>query len=171
MLAAARRAPSPERRLLAHAPATRRLLWLAVGAGVVGAGCVVVAAWLLSQVVAAVVVEGRPPDNYAALIAGLVALAAARAGCVFGGEIVAQRAATHLKRRLRSDVTGHLARLGPARLGAERSGELASVLGPGLEAIDAWLTVYQPARSLATIVPVFVPGGRACRPAYRLVLG
>ena len=87
MLAAARRAPTPERRLLAHVPAARRLLWLAVGAGVVGAGCVVAAAWLLSLVVAAVVVEGRPPDNYAPLIAGLVALAAARAGCVFGGEI------------------------------------------------------------------------------------
>jgi len=156
MLAAARRAPTPERRLLAHVPAARRLLWLAVGAGVVGAGCVVAAAWLLSLIVGAVVVEGRPPDNYATLIAGLVALAAARAGCVFGGEIVAQRAATHLKRGLRSDVTGHLSRLGPARLGGERSGELASVLGAGLEAIDAWLTVYQPARSLAAIVPGFV---------------
>src|SRR6476660_3591807 len=130
MLAAARRAPTPERRLLAHVPAARRLLWLAVGAG-----CVVAAAGLLSLIVGAVVVEGRPPDNYATLIAGLVALAAARAGCVFGGEIVAQRAATHLKRGLRSDVTGHLTRLGPARLGVERSGELASVLGAGLEAI------------------------------------
>src|SRR6476469_7523686 len=156
MLAAARRAPTAEGRLLAHVPAARRLLWLAVGAGLVGAGCVVAAAWLLSVVVAAVVVDGRPPAGYGPLMAGLVVLAVARGACGFAGEIAAQRAASELKRGLRQDVTGRVSQLGPARLGAERSGELASVLGAGLEAIEAWLTTYQPARALAAVVPVFV---------------
>src|SRR5262245_56019233 len=156
MLAAARHPPNPERRLLAHVPAVRPLLWLAVGAGLVGAGCVVAAAWLVSVIVAAVVVDGKPPEGYAVLLGGLAALAVGRGAAVFAGEVVAQQAATRLKRGLRLDVTGHLARLGPARLGAERSGEVASLLGAGLEAIDAWLTAYQPARILAAIVPAFV---------------
>ena len=67
-------------------------------AGVVGAGCVVAAAWLLSLVVAAVVVGGRPPDNTAILVAGLVAWSSVRAGCGFGGEAWPRRAATRLKR-------------------------------------------------------------------------
>jgi ATP-binding cassette subfamily C protein CydD len=156
MLAAARRPPTPERRLLAGVPSARRLLWVAVGMGLLGAVCVVAAAWLLSLVVAAVVVDGRPPESYAVLMAGLVGLALARGVCVFAADAVAQRGATHVKRGLRSDVTGHLSRLGPARLGAERSGELATALGAGLEAIDAWLTTYQPARYLAAAVPLFV---------------
>jgi thiol reductant ABC exporter CydD subunit len=137
-------------------PGVRQLLWLAVGAGFVGAACVVAAAWFLSVVVAAVVVEGKPPAGYAVLLGGLAALAVGRGAAAFAAEVVAQQGATRLKRGLRVDVTGHLARLGPARLGAERSGEVASLLGAGLEAIDAWLTAYQPARLLAAIVPAFV---------------
>ena len=43
----------------------------------------------------------------------------------------------------------------PAPAG-ERSGELASVLGAGLEAIEAWLPSYRPARCSPAIVPVLV---------------
>ena len=159
MLAAARRAPrapTPERRLLAHAPAAQRLLRLAVAAGAGAATCVVAAAWVTSLIVAAVFLDGRPPAAIVPLVGGLVGLAATRALCLFAGEVVAQRAATHLKRELRADVTGRLADLGPGRLGDERSAELAGVLGAGMETIDAWLTSYQPARHLAAIVPALV---------------
>ncbi len=47
------------------------------------------------------------------------------------------------------------ARPGPSR---ERSGELAGVLGDGLDALDAYVTSFQPARALAVAVPLLVLG-------------
>jgi ATP-binding cassette subfamily C protein CydD len=156
MLAAVRRAPTAERRLLDRVPAARRLLRLAVAIGFVAAVLVVASAWILSRIVSDVFVDGRPPEAVALLIAGLIALAVARAACLFAVEIAGQRAATRLKGSLRADVTAHLAELGPIRRTDQRTGDVATVVGAGLEALDAWLTSYQPARSLAALVPAFV---------------
>jgi ATP-binding cassette subfamily C protein CydD len=151
-----RGAPSAEGRLLARVPAAQRLLWLAVGAAFLGAVTVVAGAWLASLVIAAVFMEGRPPEAFGQLMLGLVVLAVARASCLLAADLLAQRAASRLKGSLRGDLTGRLFELGPARVGQERSGELASVLVNGMDALDAWLTSYQPARLLAALVPAFV---------------
>jgi ATP-binding cassette subfamily C protein CydD len=145
-----------EGRLLAHAPAARRLLGGAILAGFLAAVTIVVGAWLMSLVIAGVFLDGRPPEVIGALLAGLVLLAAVRALLLFLSEVLAQRAANRLKQRLRSDLTGRLFSLGPAWTGNERSGELSSVFVNGLDALDAYMTAFQPARWLAALVPIFV---------------
>jgi thiol reductant ABC exporter CydD subunit len=151
-----RRPLSVDGRLLAYVPAARRLLWFAVACGFVAATTVIASGLLLSLVIAAVFVESRPPDAIVPLIVALVLLAACRAGLLFSSELLAQRAASRLKSQLRRDVTARLFELGPARVSAERSGDLASTLVNGLEALDAWMTSYLPARSLAAAVPFLV---------------
>ena len=57
---------------------------------------------------------------------------------------------------LRADLTGHLLALGPAYTSRERTGELAGVALDGLDAVDAYVTSFQPARALAVAVPLLV---------------
>ena len=153
-----RRGPSADGRLLAYVPAARRLLWLAVACGFLAATTVIASGLVLSLVIAAVFVESRPPDAIVPLMAALVLLGGGRAAFLFTSEVLAQRAASRLKGQLRRDVTGRLFELGPAHVSAERSGELASTLVNGLEGLDAWMTSYLPARSLAAAVPLLVLG-------------
>jgi thiol reductant ABC exporter CydD subunit len=61
-----------------------------------------------------------------------------------------------VKGRLRARLTQHLFALGPAHIHTERSGELVSTLVEGVEALDEYLTQYQPARLLAGLVPSLV---------------
>ena len=151
-----RRGPSADGRLLAYVPAARRRLWLAVVCGFLAATTTIASGLLLSVVIAAVFVESRPPDAILPLMAALVLLGGARATFLFMSELLAQRAASRLKGHLRRDVTGRLFELGPAHVSAERSGDLASTLVNGLEGLDAWMTSYLPARSLAVVVPLLV---------------
>ena len=150
------RGPSVDGRLLARVPEARRFHRLAVGAGFLAATTVIAAAWLLSLLIAAVFVDSRPPSAIVPVLAALVLLAGVRAVLLLSSEVLAQRGASRLKRELRHQLTGRLFELGPARLSAERSGELASTLVNGLEALDAWMTSYLPARTPAAAVPVLV---------------
>ena len=83
-------------------------------------------------------------------------LAVVRAPLLVVGDLLAQRAADRLKRRLRADLTRHLLALGPVYTGRERSGELAAVVVNGTDTLDAWVTVFEPARTLAVAVPLLV---------------
>ena len=153
-----RRGASADGRLLAYVPAARRLLWLAVACGFVAASTVIASGVVLSLVIAAVFVESRPPNAIVPLMAALVLLGACRAAFLFASELLAQRAASRLKDQLRRDVTARLFEMGPAHVSAERTGDLAGVLVNGLESLDAWMTSYRPARSLAAAVPLLVLG-------------
>ena len=90
------------------------------------------------------------------LLAALVALVAVRALLVGAGEALAGRSARHLVAGLRADLTAHVAALGPVYVAGERSGEVASTMVDGLEAIDAWVRSFRPAQLLAVVVPVVV---------------
>ncbi len=156
MADAGARPRTPERRLLARASGTRSLLALGIACGFAAAVLVVAAAYLTSVVVADVFLGGATLASEAALLAAVAILALVRAPLLVVGDLLAQRAADRLKRRLRADLTGHLLALGPVYTGRERSGELAAVVVNGTETLDAWVTVFEPARILAVAVPLLV---------------
>ncbi|WP_405150847.1 thiol reductant ABC exporter subunit CydD [Sphaerisporangium sp. NBC_01403] len=66
------------------------------------------------------------------------------------------RTATALKSVLRARLLSRLRDLGPARLTAHRSGELVTLAGRGLDALDPYITGYLPAVAVAGVVPVAV---------------
>jgi ATP-binding cassette subfamily C protein CydD len=87
------------------------------------------------------------------LIAGLAVI---RTALLVGADALARSAARRTKGRLRADLTRHLFALGPRWTTRERVGELAGVVSGGLADVDAYITVFQPARVLAVAVPLLV---------------
>lgn len=81
----------------------------------------------------------------AALCLALRSLAAAFA------DMLLQRAASWIKSDLRRGLCTHLFTLGPTYTHGERSGELVSTLGGGVEALDDYVTQYLPARGWALL--------------------
>ena len=136
----------------------RRLLGLGIACGFVAALLVVVAAYLTGVAVARVFVGGETLEAVAPILAVIAALAIARGPLLIGVDLFAGRAARRLKGSLRADLTAHMFALGPAWTSRERSGELAGVIGGGVDSLDAYVTSYQPARALGVAVPLLVLG-------------
>ncbi|MBB2915071.1 ATP-binding cassette subfamily C protein/ATP-binding cassette subfamily C protein CydD [Streptosporangium becharense] len=85
-----------------------------------------------------------------ALVVGVRALLALLQG------VAAGRAATGVKSVLRHRLLSRLQELGPVRPAAQRSGELVTLTGRGLDALDPYLTGYLPSVAVAGVVPVAV---------------
>ncbi|MEV2237008.1 thiol reductant ABC exporter subunit CydD [Micromonospora sp. NPDC049891] len=141
-------------RLLRRVPAARRDLTLLALLGVLAAGLVVAQATALA-VLLATAFTGRL--DRAALV-GLLAAVAARSGVVWAQGAVSARVAATVKAALRADLLGAVARHGPGWVAGQRAGQLATLAGRGLDALDAYFTGYLPQLVLSITVPVAVLG-------------
>ena len=142
-------------RLLRHARAARGYLIFTVGLGLVVTALVLAQAGLLAHVLAAAARGTGVAALWPALVL-LLAVMAARALAAGGGETVALRAAAKVKAQLRARLTAHTLRLGPAWLGGQRAGEIATLATKGLDALDPYFARYLPQLVLAVAVPVAV---------------
>jgi ATP-binding cassette subfamily C protein CydD len=147
---------SAEKRILQSNRAARTLLHLSVAAGFCAAACVVAQAYVLSDVVNRIFIRQQAFTDVIPFLVVFLALALLRAAIIWSGDVLAQRSASRLKSDLREKLTQRLSILGPAYTQSERSGELVNTMVEGVEALDDYITAYQPARWLAVIVPVFV---------------
>jgi len=144
---------TPLNRLLrGHGPA-RRLLVAAVSAGFFAGALLAAQAVLLSQVVERVFRGGQTLPQVAPLLGWMIALLLLRAALLWLQEDWAQRAAGQIKQNLRARLVAEVAARGPAYTRAQRSGELINSAVEGIEALDAYLTQFLPARALAGLLP------------------
>ncbi len=86
----------------------------------------------------------------------LLIVVVARAAATHAGEVTALRGAAAIKERLRSKLARHVLNLGPAWLGRQRPGEIATLGTSGLESLDPYFARYLPQVVLAAAVPVAV---------------
>jgi ATP-binding cassette subfamily C protein CydD len=128
----------------------------ASGLALLGVLCWIVVALLLAAVIGRVFVEAGTLASVEALLVAAIGLVLARGAFVWGGEVVAQRAAGALKTDLRGRLAAKLVALGPTYTRGERIGELVYAAGEGVEALDPYVTRYVPARRLAVVVPIVV---------------
>jgi ATP-binding cassette subfamily C protein CydD len=142
-------------RLLRHAAAARGYLVLTVGLGLATTALILAQAGLLAHALAAPA-AGTGLAALGATLAVLLAVLAARAVTAYGGELAALRAAAAVKSQLRRKLTAHVLRLGPAWLGGQRTGELATLSTKGLDALDPYFARFLPQLVLAFLVPVAV---------------
>jgi ATP-binding cassette, subfamily C, bacterial CydD len=142
-------------RLLRYAAAARGYLVLAVATGLVSTGLILAQAGLLAHALASAA-TGIGAVALAGTLGLLLAVLAARALAVYGGELAALRAAAAVKSQLRRKLTAHLVRLGPAWLGGQQAGELAALSSKGLDALDPYFARFLPQLVLAVAVPVAV---------------
>lgn len=137
---------------LLRLPGMRRYLLFIAAYGVAAAVVVVGFADSLSRVLAGVA-EGRVNGPAALAVVGF---AAARGLLATARGAAASAAAATLKARLRADLLSSALGRGPMWLRGQRSGELATLAGPGVNALDAYLTGYLPQLVTAVTVPVAV---------------
>lgn len=148
--------PSVDRRILSYTRQARTNLYLAIAAGFMASALVVGQAWLLSGVVSRVFIEHQRLSDVTPLMFLILGLALGRAVLACASDVLAQRSSSHLKSRLRDDLTRRLALLGPTYVLRERSGELLNSTVRGVEDLDEYIVLYQPLRFLAALVPPFV---------------
>jgi ATP-binding cassette subfamily C protein CydD len=134
----------------------RPALALTVALGLLGGLITVGQAWLLSQVVSRVFLQGGSLAMVRAPLLAFLGLALLRAGLVWGTEATAHALANGIKRDLRARLAAHLLALGPAYRHGERSGELVNTAVEGIEALDAYYRQYLPQVALAALVPLAV---------------
>jgi thiol reductant ABC exporter CydD subunit len=146
----------PGRRLLQQAVASGPTLALTVALGLLAGLITVGQAWLLSQVVSRVFLQGQDLAGIASPLLAFLLLALLRTGLVWGSEAAAHALAEGIKRDLRARLAAHLLALGPAYRHGERSGELANTAVEGIEALDAYYRQYLPQVALAALVPLAV---------------
>ncbi len=132
------------------------LLALLTGAGVAAGGAAVAQAYVFAHLVDGVFRKGVGVNELAPWIYSLVALMVTRAAVVWLIEAVGSRLAQTVITGLRRRLLAHLAALGPVHGGAERTGELANLLGEGLESLDAFFARYLPQLVVAVAVPLLV---------------
>jgi ATP-binding cassette subfamily C protein CydD len=140
-------------RLVRHAAAARSYLAGTVVLGTLSTGLVLAQAGLLAHVIV------HASAGLTALRGSLIALGIvviARAVTTFGGEAMALRAAAAVKSQLRRKLVRHVLELGPGWLGRQSTGELLTLTGRGLDALDPYFARYLPQLALAAIVPVAV---------------
>ncbi|MFG1776237.1 thiol reductant ABC exporter subunit CydD [Micromonospora sp. NPDC049048] len=139
-------------RLLRRVPGARRDLAVLALLGVLAAGLVVAQATTLAALLATAF-DGRL--NRPAL-AGFAAAVAARSLLVWAQGTVSTRVAATVKAALRADLLASVGRHGPGWVAGQRAGQLATLTGRGLDALDAYFTGYLPQLVLSVTVPLAV---------------
>jgi ATP-binding cassette, subfamily C, bacterial CydD len=110
----------------------------------------------LAAILQPVLLERKIIDDVAVPAALLVVLTLLRAALLGGREVVGQRAAVRVKSVLRVRVFDRLVHLGPSALHGEQTGELVTLLGDGVERMDAYVSRYLPQRVLSVTGPLIV---------------
>ncbi|MEW2376388.1 thiol reductant ABC exporter subunit CydD [Micromonospora sp. NPDC047812] len=139
-------------RLLRRVPGARRDLAMLALLGVLAAGLVVAQATALAALLATAF-EGRL-DRPA--LAGFAAAVAARSLLVWAQGTASARVAATVKAALRADLLAAVGRHGPGWVAGQRAGQLATLTGRGLDALDAYFTGYLPQLVLSVTVPLAV---------------
>lgn len=139
-------------RVLRRVPAARRDLAVLAVLGGLTALLVVAQATALATLLATAI-DGR---LHRPALAGFVAAVAARALVSWGQGTVAARAAATVKAALRADLLRAVGRHGPTWVAGQRAGQLATLTGRGLDALDPYFTGYLPQLVLSVTVPLAV---------------
>jgi ATP-binding cassette subfamily C protein CydD len=141
------------RRLAETARGTERgAIGFAVIQGLLGLGF----ARLVAAATDGIVFSGTDLAGLLPLLAGLVAIAVARAAAGFGADLCGRRVADAVRRRLFRDLLDRFAALGPVRLARRPVGEVVGTTTDAVAAIEADLRAGAAARARAVAVPVAV---------------
>jgi ATP-binding cassette subfamily C protein CydD len=140
-------------RLLREAEAARGYLIGAIVCGAASTGLVLAQAGLLAHVIA------HASQGIGALrvsVIALLAVLAARALATYGSEAMALRAAAATKSQLRRKLLRRIVDLGPQWLNQRSHGEVITLAGKGLDALDPYFARYLPQLVLSAVIPVAV---------------
>lgn len=115
-------------------------------------------AWLVSQVIARVFLQGANLAQVRNSLIGILIIVGVRGVLQFSSEICSREAAIRVKENLRERFLKQLIGLGPVYARGERAGELLNTAVEGIEAIDDYFSRYIPQLLLAVFIPLIIMG-------------
>ncbi len=143
-------------RLLRAVPSMRRYLATLGVLQALGAVLTVTQAGVLAQLIVEIFLQHKGVSALVTPLLVLVAVGLGRAGLTATQEFLAARYSVRLRAHLRRSVLDAVVRLGPRWAAGQPSGRLATAAGPGLEALDGYVTRAVPALTSAMVVPGIV---------------
>jgi ATP-binding cassette subfamily C protein CydD len=143
-------------RLLRYSRAARGYLICTVALGLAAAVLILAQAGLLARALATAARGSTTATAATSTLLALLAVVAGRAVAAYGGEVAALRAAATVKSQLRRALVTRSLQLGPAWLGGQQAGEIATLAARGLDGLDSYFARYLPQLVLAVVVPVAV---------------
>ncbi|WP_221228950.1 thiol reductant ABC exporter subunit CydD [Komagataeibacter kakiaceti] len=140
---------------------TRRIgLWLGAAVVLGGAAAVMLVLQLavLARIVSDLAFHGRAVSDESAGLAMLVALLAGRALLQWAADMVANEGSLQLATAIRGELLRHLFHVGPVGLAGQATGQMVTVLGDGVAALEAYFAQYVPRAAMMVVLPLLVLG-------------
>jgi ATP-binding cassette subfamily C protein CydD len=128
----------------------------AIVLGALAAALAVPQAWLLAHAIAPVVMEKEPIGSALPWLLPVLPLLVLRFFLATGSGRAALAAAGAVKARIRSALLRHLASLGPATTAGRSTGEAATVVLEGVDALDAYVSRFMAHLGVLVVLPPLV---------------
>jgi ATP-binding cassette subfamily C protein CydD len=142
-------------RLLRHSASARTMLAVGALVGVVQTVALVAFCWSLTQLVVRAI-GGADPAALAPVLALAVGSAVVRGAAAWLLDVVGARGAARVTAELRRRALRAIADLGPAWTAGRSRGRLATIVGPGLDALDPYFARYVPQLILTALATPIV---------------
>jgi ATP-binding cassette, subfamily C, bacterial CydCD len=143
-------------RILRHVAAARRDVAATAVAGVLTAGLIIAQAGLLADLVSRAFLGSEDLRDLGGVLTALAVVVAGRAVLAWRGEVSAHRASAAVTLALRTRLLGHVLAVGPRHPGLPAGGELAALVGRGVDGLDGYVRRYLPDLMIAVVVPLAV---------------
>jgi thiol reductant ABC exporter CydD subunit len=143
-------------RLLRWGRPTRTYLGTSVGLGTAKAVLLVAQAWLLATIIAGAFMSGRNLGELETPMALLLVVVLLRSLLAWASEWSANRCSAQVKSLLRAGLVRRASIPGADGQAPATSAELATLAGPGLDALDGYFARYLPQVILSVIVPLTI---------------
>ncbi|OUE18736.1 ATP-binding/permease protein CydD [Clavibacter michiganensis] len=151
-------------RLLRHSASARAMLAVGAVVGVVQTAALVAFCWSLTQLVVRAI-GGADPSALAPVLALAIGSAVVRGAAAWLLDVTGARGAARVTAELRRRALRAIADLGPAWTAARSRGRLATIVGPGLDALDPYFARYVPQLILTALAtPIVVAVLFVCDP-------
>ncbi len=144
------------RRLLALTRDSRTALFLTVLSGFLAGLLTISQAYLLSNTVNAVHLQGYTLYQVSHWLRLILIVIAGRAFLTWVNEVSANLVAVKIKSDLRERLFNHILNLGPAYTRTQRTGELTTAAVEGIEALDAYYSQYLPQLVVTALIPISI---------------
>ncbi len=139
-------------RLLRYARSSRSFLTIGAGVALADTIAIVGFAWYVTRAITRVI-DGAPSSEIATSVGAIVGFVIMRALLAWATEATGARGAARAKSELRRGILDAIPRLGADWLAHRNSAALTTMLGHGLDALDAYFARYLPQliRTLITV--------------------
>lgn len=144
------------RRLISLSIKSGGLFALVVIAGLLASGLVVLQSWLLSRVINGAFLERAQLADLRLLMQMILLVIFARALFTFFNGWLSGKLAERIKQELRRALLAKIDRLGPLWLRQQKTGEVASTVLQGVDALDAYFGQFLPQVILAAVLPLVI---------------